>query len=126
MDDQCLQRRCCLELTLAHDSEQRRHPAICANLGSDTLHRVGRGWRVAFNALLNLYAKSGQAARAEATYRGMLRGGPPPDRVSINTTIAAHAQVGGAVPPAPLAVQCALSDLVFTEPASTWPAATTE
>lgn len=52
-----------------------------------------RDWRVAYNALLNVYAKSGQASAAEAVYQAMLINGPRPDSISVNTTIAAHAQV---------------------------------
>lgn len=58
----------------------------------------GRGWRIAYNTLLNLHAKSGQAAAAEALYQGMAANGPRPDRVSMNTTIAAHAQARGPCP----------------------------
>lgn len=52
-----------------------------------------RGWRIAYNAVLNLHAKCGHPSRAEATYKGMLSHGPAPDDVSVNCTIAAHAHV---------------------------------
>ncbi|CAL8466875.1 g6411 [Coccomyxa elongata] len=51
-------------------------------------------WLIAYNALLNLHAKSGEASAAEAVYQGMLHNGPKPDSISVNTLIAAHAHVG--------------------------------
>lgn len=54
---------------------------------------AGRDWLIAYNALLNLHAKSGAATAAEAVYQGMLHNGPKPDSISVNTLIAAHAHV---------------------------------
>ncbi len=54
---------------------------------------AGRDWLIAYNALLNLHAKSGEASAAEAVYQGMLHNGPKPDSISVNTLIAAHAHV---------------------------------
>jgi pentatricopeptide repeat protein len=66
----------------------------------------GRGWRIAYNALLNLHAKAGQAAEAEALFQGMLAAGPHPDRVSINTTISAHAQASSLLPHPSVGMHC--------------------
>jgi pentatricopeptide repeat protein len=52
-----------------------------------------RGWRVAYNAVLNLHAKTAEASRAEAVFQSMLSHGPAPDGISINSVIAAHAEV---------------------------------
>ena len=52
-----------------------------------------RGWRIAYNSLLNLHAKTGSAEQAEEVYQAMLLNGPCPDSNSANTTIAAFAVV---------------------------------
>ena len=57
------------------------------------VHYFCRGWGIAYNSLLNLHAKTGQAEQAENVYQGMLLHGPSPNRNSINSTIAAFAAV---------------------------------
>ena len=61
---------------------------------------------MAYNALLNLHARSRQASAAEAVYQGMLQNGPKPDSISVNTLIAAHAEVP--LTSKTLGVMCAL------------------
>ena len=56
---------------------------------------VCRGWRIAYNSLLNMYAKSGRADLAEGVYQGMLLQGPLPNKNTVNSTIAAFATVRG-------------------------------
>ncbi len=59
----------------------------------DCCNAADRDWLIAYNALLNLHAKSGEASAAEAVYQDMLHNGPRPDSISVNTLIAAHAHV---------------------------------
>lgn len=61
---------------------------VCCNV-----HYLCRGWGIAYNSLLSLHAKTGQAEQAENVYQGMLLHGPSPNRNSINSTIAAFAAV---------------------------------
>lgn len=56
---------------------------------------VCRGWRIAYNSLLNLHAKSGRADLAEGVYQGMLLQGPSPNKNTVNSTIVAFATVRG-------------------------------
>lgn len=70
------------------------------NLGCDC-----RGWRIAYNSLLNLHAKTGSAKLAESVYQEMLVQGPVPDKNSINSTIAAFAAVRKPTSSEPAATQ---------------------
>ena len=87
-------------MTLPRDSAhltgfQERHIAKMYVLHSVCcdLHYVCRGWGIAYNSLLSLHAKTGQAEQAENVYQGMLLHGPSPNRNSINSTIEAFAAV---------------------------------
>lgn len=52
-----------------------------------------RNMRVAYNALLHLYANVGKADSARAVLDTMLQDGPAPDAVTFNSMIHAYIQV---------------------------------